>query len=440
MNIGITSADVSPDGGLIATCDADGVHLWESDTGRELAHLKSGQSETVLFHPDGESLITSGRWGVDRWPIRPDPDGGAAAIRIGPPELLSANRSKDWAIRSWLPDRRTLALIDNTNARVLLIDSSHPHPAWSRTRALDSGENHRMTSVAVSPDGRWLAVGGWKEAGVRVWDLRRRRLERILTPKEPIGAMSYFVGFSPDGRRLVSSTGSDAGETYHFWRVGTWEPGLRIDPECDMGVAYCPAFTSDGRLMALGIAPDQVLLADAATGRELARLTTLQPVSPTPLVFSPDGTKLIARTNQKTVLVWDLRRIRDRLKERGLDWDAPPYPTAPESAAAVGPVQPVRAIKVVGEVLEPQARRAAELAEMNRRLAVAARRCRSPDPPRLAVHPAEEVARSDRRSRAFAPAASGRFRRLLAAGRGVPGIGPTGRRAGGLQPTARTSA
>ncbi len=46
--------------------------------------------------------------------------------------------------------------------------------------------------------------------------------------------------------------------------------------------------------MALGIAPDQVLLADAATGREIVRLTTLQPVRPMPLAFSPDGTKLVA--------------------------------------------------------------------------------------------------------------------------------------------------
>ncbi len=145
---------------------------------------------------------------------------------------------------------------------------------------------------------------------------------------------------------------------------------LRIDPERNGGVFYAPAFSGDGRLMALGIAPDQVLLADAATGRELARLTTLRSVNPAPLVFSPDGTKLIASTNQKTVLVWDLRQIRDRLKERGLEWDVPPNPTAPDSLAAMGPVLPVRAIRVVGEVLEPQARRAAELAEMNRRLAV----------------------------------------------------------------------
>ena len=361
---------VSPDGRLVATCDGDGVRLWESDTGRELAHLKAGHCETVLFHPDGQSLISSGRWGLYRWPIRPDPERGPDAIRVGPPELLREPAGSGWNKATWLPDHRTLALIDNANARVLLVDSSHPHPAWSRATALDSGENRRMTSVAVSPDGRWLAVGGWNEAGVRVWDLRRRRLERILRPKDAVGDTKFFIGFSPDGRWLVSCTHSDAGPgSYQFWRVGTWEPGLRIDQERNGIAGHPPAFTGDGRLMALGIAPDQVLLADAATGRELARLTTLQPVTPTPLVFSPDGTKLVASTNQKTALVWDLRRIRDQLAPLGLDWDAPPYPTAPAASDAAGPLPPPRPVRVVGEVIEPQARRAAELAEMNRRLA-----------------------------------------------------------------------
>ena len=368
----VWAADVSADGRLVATGDRDGIRLWEADTGRGLAHLKAGYCETALFHPDGESIISSSKWGLYRWPIRPDPDRGSDAIRVGPPELLRETAASEWRIATWLPDRRTLALIDNASTRVLLVDSGHPHPAWSRARALDSGGNRRMTSVTVSPDGRWLAVGGWKENYVWVWDLQRRPLERPLSlrPKELVGNLSFVVGFSPDGRKLVSSTGSEAGRTYyHFWRVGTWESCLRIDQERSGGASCPPAFTGDGRLMALGIAPDQVLLADAATGRELARLTTLQPVTPTPLVFSPDGTKLIARTNEKTVLVWDLCQIRDQLAPRGLDWGAPPYRKGPASRNAAGPIASPRAVRVIGEVVEPLARRARELVEMNRRLA-----------------------------------------------------------------------
>jgi WD40 repeat protein/tetratricopeptide (TPR) repeat protein len=364
---GVTAADVSPDGRLVATGGGDGVRLWESDTGRELAHLKSGYSETVSFHPDGQCLISSSRWGLYRWPIRPDPERGPDAIRIGPPELLRESAGTEWSKATWMPDHQTLALIDNANARVLLVDSSHPHPARSRATALDSGENRRMTSVAVSPDGRWLAVGGWYEAGVRVWDLRRRRLERILRPKDAVGITKFFIGFSPDGRWLISNTIPDASTPfYQFWRVGTWDPGLRI---ANGAAVDPPAFTGDGRLMALAIEPDQVLLADAATGRELARLMTLQPVNPAPLAFSPDGTKLVAATRQKTALVWDLWRIRDQLAPMGLDWDAPPYPTVPAASDAAGPLPPPRPVQVVGEVIEPQARRAAELAELNPRLA-----------------------------------------------------------------------
>src|SRR5262249_27566483 len=167
--------------------DAEGARLWEASTGREVAHLKAGVCESVLFHPDGRSLISYGAWGLNRWPISSDLMHGGDSLRIGPPELMRETTSLKWPRAIWMPDHRTLALIDNGNARVLLIDSRHPHPAWGRATALDSGDNRDLTSVAVSPDGHWLAAGSWRGAGVQVWDVRRRRLERSLTPSSGEG-------------------------------------------------------------------------------------------------------------------------------------------------------------------------------------------------------------------------------------------------------------
>jgi serine/threonine protein kinase/WD40 repeat protein/tetratricopeptide (TPR) repeat protein len=396
---GVQSAQFSPDGRIVATGFGEGVRLWEPDTGRELAHLRAGNCDSVLFDPDGRGIITSGKWGLFRWPIRPDPGRGPDAIRVGPPELLWEGSSGDiWHRSSWLPDHRTLALIENASARVVLVDTRHSHPAWGRAIALDAGENRRMTSVAVSPDGHWLAVGGWYEAGVRVWDLPRRRLERILRPQDAASITKFFVGFSPDGRWLVSSTLPDASRAaYHFWRVGTWE----IVPQMDHGHAgdHAPVFTDDARLMAL-LSERQISLTDVATGRELARLPTLQPVRTEALVFSPDGTKLVVSTDQNIALLWDLRRIRDQLAPMGLDWDAPPYPTAPAASEAPGPLPPPRSVRVEGEVVETQARRAGELAEMNRRIAA------DPDDAEARIHrgwlrlglsqPAEAVADLER--------------------------------------------
>ena len=82
--------------------------------GRELAHLKAGKCRSALFDSDGRGIITSGRWGVYRWPIRPDSGHGPDAISIGPPELLWESISdNELACASWLPDHRTLAIIDN---------------------------------------------------------------------------------------------------------------------------------------------------------------------------------------------------------------------------------------------------------------------------------------------------------------------------------------
>ena len=96
-------------------------------------------------------------------------------------------------------------------------------------------------SLAFSPDGRLLAVGG--DPFVRLFDSFAGRLERVLTADDGYGP-AYALAFSPDGLRLA------ARHTFavHVWSVsaGRWL--------CELPVSLVPpAFLPCGkRLVTVG--------------------------------------------------------------------------------------------------------------------------------------------------------------------------------------------
>src|SRR5439155_15763145 len=141
--------EFSPDGRLLTTSSSEGIRVWEVETGRELAHLKTGKWGPALFHPDVQSLITNSLWGLYRWPIRPAAGRSADAWQIGPPQFIrEANpTSLLYHDMAWMPGHRALAVNDNTNHRVLLVDLTDPNPAASQPAVLPS-EHGRMATVA----------------------------------------------------------------------------------------------------------------------------------------------------------------------------------------------------------------------------------------------------------------------------------------------------
>src|SRR5205807_1868083 len=124
---------------------------------------------------------------------------------------------------------------------------------------------------------------------------------------------------SPDGRWLATGSGRE----FRLWEVGSWQLRHVIPKIDESGVPGVVDFSDDGRLMAVRDSMKRVKLIEAATGRELA---ALEPPFTSPLdelSFSPGGTLLAARTRTKVACVWDLRRLRRGLAERGLDWGLP---------------------------------------------------------------------------------------------------------------------
>jgi tetratricopeptide (TPR) repeat protein len=81
------------------------------------------------------------------------------------------------------------------------------------------------------------------------------------------------------------------------------------------------AFSRDGKMLALLMAPGQVRLVDPATGRALA---TLQAPNTEPIAwlgFTPDGGQLLIGSGMHGhVHVWDLRLIGRQLETLGLSW------------------------------------------------------------------------------------------------------------------------
>jgi WD40 repeat protein len=176
--------------------------------------------------------------------------------------------------------------------------------------------------VSASPDGRWLATGTRFEGhGFSIWDVHSG--ERVKT--RDWGCSE--VEFSRDGRWLVTTTGRLApeGAGCYSWRVGTWERGAHVSLDRSSTAAAVLAVSPDSRVVAVANTMTTIRLLRLDTFEEIATLTAPDTPLINHMVFSHDGSHLAAATG-KTIQVWDLRAVRQQLRELDLDWPGADYP------------------------------------------------------------------------------------------------------------------
>jgi RNA polymerase sigma-70 factor (ECF subfamily) len=140
-------------------------------------------------------------------------------------------------------------------------------------------------TLALAPDGSAMATSLADDVP-RLWNTATGR-ERTVLRREPEAGVAMV--FSPDGRVMAFRGPSG---TVDFWNVDTEVDGRRVRGPHEAGrigagatgpgpkaVSCGPsiAFSPDGQVLAV-VAPDRaVVLRDATTGRELARVTDLVP-------------------------------------------------------------------------------------------------------------------------------------------------------------------
>lgn len=247
----------TPDGRRLAAPrngNASAVGIWDVITGREVATVRAASTVISLAFDAGGARLATGLWD---------------------------NRRERGEVLVW----------DLATGRAV--------------RAIDAGPR-TVQVVALSPDGRTVAAGGYdgqpNDPGwARAWDVATGHPRISLEHAGFIMALA----FHPDGTRLAA--GDLLHDKLHLWDLtrGTEVQGPAPEHVC------CMAFTPDGtRLAAVGV-DGQVHLADARTGEQLLVLrSAARPAGNagfTPrLAFSRDGSRLAAN-GVHDLSFWELR-------------------------------------------------------------------------------------------------------------------------------------
>jgi WD40 repeat protein/serine/threonine protein kinase len=183
-------------------------------------------------------------------------------------------------------DGRWLAASGLFSARCRVWDVS------TRNEIEGVASDFKTRRLAFCPKQGFLALAGAQGSdnsapfGIQLWDVGRKQLVRSLPLEERPGQLAV----SGDGTKILAATESEPPQVV-IWRVEDGEVLSNFEaPKLNSQIFQNQvALSTDGRLVAYIVFPNQIKVLDAATGKEKwTKLSTGDTVL-TDLTFSPDG-------------------------------------------------------------------------------------------------------------------------------------------------------
>jgi WD40 repeat protein len=186
------------------------------------------------------------------------------------------------------PDGKRLATAAGRS--VLLWDTA----AGKAVRRFDTpGPRGTPMTLAFSPDGTRLAVGGGYSGELLVWDVGTgKEVHRVAGPRDGRTEFLGVVGFTPDGLHLVL----DRLGTTEFWDVRTWKEVRTTHGAGRLHSPVGPTLVAEAR--------GEVIL--TGLGRGGATVGLPLQVPPGGLALSPDGRTLAAFSRLGRLELWSV--------------------------------------------------------------------------------------------------------------------------------------
>ncbi|HVK12084.1 MAG TPA: serine/threonine-protein kinase, partial [Gemmataceae bacterium] len=269
-------------GRTLLTADT-GVRVWQTAPGLPPVSCVLDQPvQQGLFSPDGQLVFAI----ADRGGVLWTPGGNEpAATPVLPDRLVTG--------AAFFPDSRRLLI-------GVADEADRAAEIWDVATARPTGRAFRhpkgRTAVAVSPDGRTVAIGG-SDGTAQLWNAETG--ERIGGPlAQPGGA--GVVAFSADGRTVLTA---GAGGSARLWDVVA--AAARGQPLVHGSAIRAAALSADGRTVFTVGTDGVVRVWDIETAQE--RTPPLQHGgSVRGLALSRDGRRAATVGNDRLAWVWDL--------------------------------------------------------------------------------------------------------------------------------------
>ena len=219
------------------------------------------------------------------------------------PSAATPMSGSAWSFAVFSPDSKWIATVAQPDGDARKGDVTIWNVADAKIRCQFS-QPGRIVAVAFSPDGSLLAIGpNGPQFGVVLVDTMTGGIRQTLPGP---AARANCLAWSADGKRLA--LGSTADKSVREWDVA----GKRYVKayEVDLTMVLSVAFTSDGKLLAVGSpARDRILLSvlDLTAAKTVQTLTGHKEMIDW-AEFSSDGTRIISAGWDATARIWDVAK------------------------------------------------------------------------------------------------------------------------------------